>query len=151
MTSAQALPADFRAVWQSTLVSCIGDGVTFTALPLLAIASSTRPWAAATATVSATVAGLLASLPAGVVADRYPPRFLMVTADLFRMTLMALLAVVAFMGHTSLAIVCVCAAGNALATPVFVSASLRPRDFPVAAGVVAGADRIRVRSNADPR
>ncbi|MFJ7073590.1 MFS transporter [Streptomyces sp. NPDC098781] len=72
-------------------VSALGDGLRATALPLLAVTYTTDPALLALVTVAGTVPMLLSPL-AGVAADRWPRRALMVWLDVGRAVIVGLVA-----------------------------------------------------------
>ncbi|WP_181787549.1 MFS transporter [Streptomyces phytophilus] len=100
------LGADFRRLWSASAVSNLGDGVRLTALPLLAAAVTRDPVAVAAVSAAAELPWLLVSLPAGALADRVDRRRLMVTVQLARMCLAALLTAAVVADRSSIAILC---------------------------------------------
>ncbi|MBD0675759.1 MFS transporter, partial [Streptomyces sp. CBMA156] len=74
----------YRRLLTASTVSALGDGVRFSALPLLAAALLDSPFAVSLVTAASTLPWLLLSLPAGALADRWDRRALMVAADLLR-------------------------------------------------------------------
>ncbi|HEY0499585.1 MAG TPA: MFS transporter, partial [Kutzneria sp.] len=83
---------EFRALWLAELVSTAGDQVARVALSLL-VFDRTRSAALAALTFALTMLpALFGPLLAGL-ADRYPRRNVMVTADLIRAVLMGIMAI----------------------------------------------------------
>lgn len=83
-------------------VSVTGDGAFQVAAPLLAVSLTRDPLAVSTVTAAFYLPWLLAGLPAGALADRWPRRRVMLTADLVRVCLIGLLAVLVSTGHAGL-------------------------------------------------
>lgn len=69
--------ARFRWLWASAGLANLGDGITITALPLIALAAGAQPGEVALVTASATIAWPLFGLHAGWVADRLSPHLLL--------------------------------------------------------------------------
>ncbi|MEV7325276.1 MFS transporter [Streptomyces sp. NPDC093970] len=84
-------------------VSALGDGLRATALPLLAVTYTTDPALLALVTVAGTVPMLLSPL-AGVAADRWPRRSLMVWLDLGRAVVVGLVALLVWTESAELAV-----------------------------------------------
>lgn len=89
-------------------VSALGDGVRMTALPLLAVSYTTNPALLALLTAAGTVPTLLSPL-AGVAADHWPRKRLMIRVDVVRAVLVGLLALAVFTHVANLALLCVVA------------------------------------------
>lgn len=83
------LPAAFYRLFSAAVVSGLGDGLRYTALPLLAASISDRPSVVATVTVAGMLPWLLFGLLAGVLADRADRRSLMWITDFTRSLLIA--------------------------------------------------------------
>jgi MFS family permease len=97
--------ADFRRLLASSWVTNVGDGVMLAAGPLL-IASQTRNAVlVALATLLQRLPWMLFGLHAGVLADRADRRLIMVTVNLVRAVVLALLAVTVATGVVNVAIV----------------------------------------------
>ena len=86
----------------STGVSVTGDGAFQVAAPLLAVSLTRDPLAVSTVTAAFYLPWLIAGLPAGALADRWPRRRVMLAADLVRACLVGLLAVLVATGHAGL-------------------------------------------------
>ncbi|NUT24476.1 MAG: MFS transporter [Streptomyces sp.] len=84
-------------------VSALGDGLRATALPLLAVTYTTDPALLALVTVAGTVPMLLSPL-AGVAADRWPRRALMVWLDVGRAVIVGLVALLVWTESADLAV-----------------------------------------------
>jgi len=97
----------FRWLLASSSVSNVGDGIALAAGPLL-VASQTRdPLLVAMATLLQQLPWLLFGLFAGALADRLDRRVLVVTADLLRTVVLALLVTTIATGEVSIAVVLV--------------------------------------------
>lgn len=83
-------------------VSVTGDGAFQVAAPLLAVSLTRDPLAVSTVTAAFYLPWLIAGLPAGALADRWPRRRVMLAADLVRACLIGLLAVLVATGHAGL-------------------------------------------------
>jgi MFS family permease len=90
---------DFTLLWTGTAVSSLGTQVSIIAYPLLVL-SATGSAAKAGLVSGATLIGtLLMLLPAGVVADRYPRKRIMITTSLVEMIAVGTVAVAVLTGH----------------------------------------------------
>jgi MFS family permease len=85
----RGLPRSFRLLWAAAAASNIGDGLRFTALPLLATTVTTDPRAIAGVTIAERIPWLIFILPGGAWADRYDRRMLRVSLDIVRGMVMA--------------------------------------------------------------
>ncbi|SEN14573.1 MFS transporter [Actinacidiphila rubida] len=83
-------------------VSVTGDGAFLVAAPLLAASLTRDPFAVSTVTAAFYLPWLIAGLPAGALADRWPRRRVMLAADLVRVCLIGLLAALVLTGHAGL-------------------------------------------------
>jgi MFS family permease len=92
---ATALPGPFWRQWWASIVSNLGDGIAFAAMPLLAFRITDDERLLALTTVATLVPWLIVSIPAGVVIDRYDRRVLLVGADVARVALYAVIAALA--------------------------------------------------------
>ncbi len=97
-----------RSLWWQVAISSTGDGMFLTAFPLLAASLTRDPGAIAGVTVAGRAAWIFFTLPLGALADRLNRRLLMVTADLGRGIVVALLAaaVITHSAHMWLLYVC---------------------------------------------
>ncbi|GAA3247015.1 hypothetical protein GCM10010532_091740 [Dactylosporangium siamense] len=86
----------------STGISVTGDGAFLAAGPLLAASLTRDPVAIAAVTAVFYAPWLVFGLPAGALVDRWPRHTVMITADLFRAALLALLTVLVAVGHASI-------------------------------------------------
>src|SRR5436309_5431411 len=81
-------PAGFRLLWLAATASALGNGVRWIALPLLAVRQTTDPGAISLVTVAEEAPWVLFGLLAGVLADRYDRRRVLVAGNLARAGLM---------------------------------------------------------------
>lgn len=76
--------SNFKKLFAAVTVSNLGDGVGLLAYPWLASAITRNPVLVALVAVAQRLPGLLFSLPAGVIADRFDRRTIMVAANVVR-------------------------------------------------------------------
>ena len=96
----------FWQLWWATAVSSTGDGlVGMVALPLLALTMTKSPLVIAGVTATYRVAAAVASLPAGLLTDRWDRRSLMVACNLMPGVVLAGLVVAMTLGAADLAMV----------------------------------------------
>jgi MFS family permease len=93
---------DFRVVLFGQAVSTLGDAVSFTALPLLVLLLTGSGLAMAAVGVLQTLPDLIFGLPAGALADRWDRRKMMLSADLGRAALTALIPLSVMTGGAGL-------------------------------------------------
>ncbi|MCC9307348.1 MFS transporter [Kitasatospora sp. RB6PN24] len=86
----------------STGISVTGDGAFLAAAPLLAASLTRNPLEVSSVTAAFYAPWLVAGLPAGALADRWPRRAVMISADLTRAAVLSALALVIATGHASL-------------------------------------------------
>ena len=79
-TARVPLPTAYWRQWWASLISNLGDGINFVAMPLLALSLTDDERLLALTTVATFVPWLVISLPVGVVVDRVDRRLLMVAA-----------------------------------------------------------------------
>ena len=93
----------FARLWTASTISNLGDGIVFAAFPQI-VASITRdPIAVSVFAFSLRLPWLVLALPAGVVADRFDRRWLMIGADISRVAILGLLGLVLVGGDPPLA------------------------------------------------
>lgn len=105
MTTGTSVPLsrnrDFQILWTGQAVSMLGSGVTQVAYPLLTLAlTGSAAYAGLVVTIE-TVVYLAATLPAGVIADRFDRRAIMVGSDLVRAVLLGGLGALVLSGHAT--------------------------------------------------
>jgi MFS family permease len=89
------LPAGFGRLWTAQTVSSLGDGVTYAALPLLALTVTRDPMMLAVITATGTLPWLLFGVLGGALVDRWDRRRTMWVADAGRAVLLAIAAAAA--------------------------------------------------------
>lgn len=94
----ERLPAPYWRQWTASAVSNLGDGMNMAALPLLALALTDDPRLIAGVSFASFLPWLVLSLPVGVFIDRHDRRRIMVTVNLVRGALFAVIAVTAALG-----------------------------------------------------
>ncbi|WP_338676461.1 MFS transporter [Streptomyces sp. SCSIO 30461] len=93
---------NFRLLWFSVVVSGLGDGLRYVAFPLLASSMTSDPRKIALVFLADQLPWPLAMIAAGVTADRFDRRRIMITLDVARVALVAALAVVVGLGRATL-------------------------------------------------
>jgi MFS family permease len=133
------LGRDFGLLWAANSVSTLGDGVVAAAAPLLVASVSDDPVLVGLAVFVQQLPWLLFSLVSGVLIDRLDKRRLIVTVDLLRGALTALLAVTVWSGDASIPVIYAIAfllgTGETLAesaAATMVPAVVAPDDLPSA-------------------
>jgi MFS family permease len=110
----------FAIYWNAALVSSLGSGISLVALPLLAAVTLHAQGDEVGALRAAESAPYIAlALVAGVLADRLPPRRLMIAADLARGLLIGAIPVLVLTGSLTLPALFAIAAGVGSFTVVF--------------------------------
>ncbi|MEU5261101.1 MFS transporter [Amycolatopsis sp. NPDC021455] len=142
--STTAVRGDFSRLWLATAISAFGDGVRYTAIPLLALSFTTDPFRLALVTVAMAVPLLFSAL-AGVLADMVDRRRLLIGVDLARAAVVTALALLVLTGTANLALVCVAAALLGLGEAVFAvgAQSFLPEVVPPA-GLTAANGRLHI-------
>ena len=92
-SSSESLPRAYWLQWAASVISNLGDGINFVAMPLLALTLTDDPRLLALTTFAVFVPWLLIGLPAGVMVDRFDRRRLMVCANVIRVALFSLVAI----------------------------------------------------------
>jgi MFS family permease len=100
----RALGLAYAKLWSAGSVSYLGDGIYYTALPLLAASLSRDPLIVATVQVAGEAPWLLFALPAGALVDRWDRRRVLWIADAYRSLVVTALAVAIVAGWTSIAV-----------------------------------------------
>lgn len=94
--------SDYRRIWTGNAFSNLADGVTFVALPLLAVTITKDPVQIAALSIAYALPRLLSVLGIGVVIDRVDRRRLLSIANFSRGILFAALTVLVFTETTSM-------------------------------------------------
>lgn len=93
---------DFRLLWTGLAVSLVGDGMWLVAVAWQVIELGGGPVQLSLIATTYSVGLVVLMLPAGVVADRYPRRLVMFSADLLRAFTVAVLGVLSLTGGLEL-------------------------------------------------
>lgn len=88
-----ALPGAYWRQWSASLISNLGDGIAFVAMPLLALSITDDERLLALITLATFIPWILLALPVGVIVDRVDRQPLMVVANVIRMGIFAVVAV----------------------------------------------------------
>lgn len=102
MSSGKSLPRTYWRQWWASLVSNLGDGINFVAMPLLALSITDDERLLALVTAATFIPWLVMALPVGVMVDRVDRRRLMIGANLIRVGLFAVIAAQAANGASSI-------------------------------------------------
>jgi MFS family permease len=94
---------DFGLLWTGQALSATGSSVTTVVYPLLALAATHSATLAGVVSFAGLSAAALMRLPAGVLADRYPLKPLMVVPDLVRAATTLSIVIVILAGRVTLA------------------------------------------------
>ena len=97
-TPGAPLGSRYRRLWTAAAVSSLGDGMYFTALPLLAAELTRDPLVVSLVTLAETLPNLLFTLAAGALVDRWDRRRVMWRVDAFRFVVVAALAAAVLAG-----------------------------------------------------
>src|ERR1051325_7703913 len=95
----------YPRLWLASAFSSLGDGVRLTALPLLVLSYTREPLLLAAVKVAGTLP-MLVSPFAGVAADRWPCKLVMIWVDVVRFALVGLLGLAVWTGVSNLVVVC---------------------------------------------
>jgi MFS family permease len=98
------LPARFHRIWAASAVSSLGDGIYYSALPLLALTLTRNPIVFGMMEAVTLLPWLLFGLIGGALVDRWDRRRTMVITDLCRFVLLALATVAVVEGFLSIAL-----------------------------------------------
>ncbi len=126
VTRARSLPMwralqsrDFRLLWASEAVSLVGDQFQFVALSWLVISLTGSGLALGTVLIAVAVPRAILLAPFGVVADRRPPRSLMLLAHVARGAIVALIAVLVAAGLATIPVLIVLGALFGVADAIY--------------------------------
>jgi MFS family permease len=92
---------DFRLLWIGSSVSMVGDGIYLVAIAWQVYTLDADPAAFAIVALSSTLPQVLLLVPAGLLADRFDRRHVMIVADLLRTMVLVGVATLAFTGRAS--------------------------------------------------
>jgi MFS family permease len=87
-----SLPGAYWKQWSASLISNLGDGINFVAMPLLALSMTSDERLLALVSMATLIPWLIVALPVGVLIDRTDRRRLMIVANLCRVALFAIVA-----------------------------------------------------------
>jgi MFS family permease len=137
----------FGYLWATFVISSLGDGFGYGAIPLLALFVDPHPLPVAAVTAADTFPWLVLALPAGALADRYERGRVMALSDIGRALVLGALALLVASHHINLSLVIPLVFINAGARAVYYSASqatvpelVLPQNFPHANGILSGTE-----------
>ncbi|MGR6968224.1 MFS transporter [Streptomyces cynarae] len=113
---------DFNLLWAGQCLSDLGGAMADLALPLLVLQQTGSPARAGLVGTAGLVAALVCRLPAGVLADRFDRRRLMIACDGVRIVVYAVLVCAVVAGRADLPLILAVVAVGAAATAVFSTA-----------------------------
>ena len=113
---------DFKILLSSQGISALGDGVSFTALPLLVLALTGSGLAMGVVGALQTLPDLVFGMVAGALADRNDRKRMMFLADLGRAVLTALIPLTVFIGGPTMAVILIVAAPMSVLRSLFLAA-----------------------------
>jgi MFS family permease len=96
------LGPDFAKLWGATAASNLSDGIRVAALPLLAAATTSDPRQIAGVAFATQAPWLVFGIASGAIVDRFERRRVIAAAHLFRMIVVALLALFVWTGGASI-------------------------------------------------
>jgi MFS family permease len=131
---------DFKVLMTSQGISALGDGVSFTALPLLVFALTGSGLAMGVVAALQTLPDLAFGMVAGALADRSDRRRMMFLADLGRAALTATIPLSVLLDGPTMAVILVVAAPMAVLHALFLSAYTASVPAVVGRGQVARAN-----------
>ncbi|SEM00229.1 MFS transporter [Streptacidiphilus jiangxiensis] len=100
------LPSEFHRIWAASGVSALGDGIYYTALPLLALGLTHDPMVFSTVEACALLPWLFLGLIGGALVDRWDRRRVLWVTDSARFALIGVFALVAAAGGANIAVLC---------------------------------------------
>ncbi|MEV7503107.1 MFS transporter [Streptomyces sp. NPDC093018] len=110
---------DFNLLWTGQSLSDLGGAMVDLALPLLVLQQTGSPTRAGVVGTAGLVTTLVCRLPAGVLADRFDRRRLMIVCDALRIAVYALLGWAVLTGAAQLPVILAVVVAGAAATAVF--------------------------------
>ncbi|MGW4888176.1 MFS transporter [Streptomyces murinus] len=113
---------DFNLLWTGQSLSDLGGAMVDLALPLLVLQQTGSPTRAGVVGTAGLVTTLVCRLPAGVLADRFDRRRLMIVCDALRIAVYALLGWAVLTGAAHLPVILAVVIAGAAATAVFSTA-----------------------------
>ncbi|MEV7753607.1 MFS transporter [Streptomyces griseofuscus] len=113
---------DFNLLWTGQSLSDLGGAMVDLALPLLVLQQTGSPTRAGVVGTAGLVTTLVCRLPAGVLADRFDRRRLMIVCDTLRIAVYALLGWAVLTGAARLPVILAVVIAGSAATAVFSTA-----------------------------
>ncbi|MFJ7147380.1 MFS transporter [Streptomyces sp. NPDC100445] len=113
---------DFNLLWSGQCLSDLGGAMMDLALPLLVLQWTGSPARAGLVGTAGLVTTMVCRLPAGVLADRFDRRRLMIVCDVLRITVYALLGCAVVTDRASMPLILAAVVAGAAATAVFSTA-----------------------------
>jgi MFS family permease len=114
---------DFRLLWAGSATSILGDQFSFIAMPWLVLQLTGDPLALGIVLALEGIPRTLFMLVGGALTDRFTPRSIMLTADIIRLFLTALMAGLVFTGHIQIGMVYIIALAFGLVAGFAIPAS----------------------------
>ncbi len=102
LAPSRSLPTAYWRQWLASVISNLGDGINFVAMPLLALSLTTDERLISLTTFATFVPWMLLTLPVGVIVDRLDRQQLMMLANLTRVMLFAAISVGAITDRLSI-------------------------------------------------
>lgn len=145
--TARSLGRRFGYLWATFVVSSLGDGFGYGAVPLLALFVDPHPIPVAAVAAADTFPWLVLALPAGALADRYERGRVMAVTNMGRAIVLVTLALLVASRHINLPLLIALVFVNGGARAIYYSASqatvpelVEPRSFPHANGILSGTE-----------
>ena len=145
--TARSLGRRFGYLWATFVVSSLGDGFGYGAVPLLALFVDPHPIPVAAVAAADTFPWLVLALPAGALADRYERGRVMAATNMGRALVLVTLALLVASHHINLPLLIALVFVNGGARAIYYSASqatvpelVEPRSFPRANGLLSGTE-----------
>jgi MFS family permease len=143
----RSLGRRFRYLWATFVVSSLGDGFGYGAVPLLALFVDPHPIPVAGVAAADTFPWLVLALPAGALADRYERGRVMAVANMGRALVLVTVALLVASHHIDLLLLVILVFVNGGARAFYYSASqatvpelVEPRQFAHANGILSGTE-----------
>ncbi len=145
--TARSLGRRFGYLWATFVVSSLGDGFGYGAVPLLALFVDPHPIAVAAVAAADTFPWLVLALPAGALADRYERGRVMAVTNMGRALVLVTLALLVASHHINVPLLIALVFINGGARAVYYAGSqatvpelVEPGSFPHANGILSSTD-----------
>ncbi len=102
LAPSRSLPTAYWRQWIASVISNLGDGINFVAMPLLALSLTGDERLISLTAFATFVPWMLLALPVGIVVDRLDRQRLMMLANLIRVVLFATISIGAITDHLSI-------------------------------------------------